>query len=170
MFEKELEFFRKCFAYCPETGALTWKVNSGPARIGSAVGSKNKAGYINICAGYKQHYAHRVIFAMMTGRWPTELDHVNGIRSDNRWVNLRECTRSQNNWNRARIAKTITGVYGVGTRKSHGDYQVGIRVANKRIFIGYFKTLEEAEKARRAAEEKYHGSFRRDNDIVCSAA
>lgn len=157
----ELQWFHEHFEYSPETGSLKWKVRLGRAKQWSEVGSKNASGYINLVINGRQFYAHRVIFAMMTGRWPKEIDHVDGDKSNNRWCNLRECTRSQNNWNRDTYAQNTSGVVGVSPRTKYGDWQVAIRVSNSRIFLGYFKSFEEAVIARKNAELKYWGEFRR---------
>jgi hypothetical protein len=55
----------------------------GRHKSGRVVGTATQHGYVAVCVDGARMYAHRVIFAMVTGRWPTlEIDHINGNRSD----------------------------------------------------------------------------------------
>jgi hypothetical protein len=78
-----------------------------------------------------------------------ELDHINGIRNDNRIENLRSVTRSQNQWNRL----TAKGYY---WDKSKNKYKAHIKFNDKRKFLGLFETEEEARNAYLAAKQIYH--------------
>jgi hypothetical protein len=63
--------------------------------------------------GRHQLYAHRIVFAMHRGRWPSAVDHVNGDRLDNRIENLREADCTQNNANRSAQVNNMAGFKGV---------------------------------------------------------
>lgn len=92
---------RKVVQYNPRTGTFRRKLKTGcKGRIGELMGSLKPHGYIAIQIDGYRTYAHRLAWAWMTGKWPKEIDHVNGNRSDNRWANLRKATRFQNNGNR----------------------------------------------------------------------
>jgi hypothetical protein len=109
----------------------------------------------------KGYFAHRVIWTMVTGAWPDwEIDHINGDRADNRWVNLRAASRSQNSMNRAsrRGASLFTGV-----TARHGRWEARIGLHRKRIHIGSFASEAEAARAYDAAALKLHGEFARLN-------
>lgn len=82
----------KDFEYDPNTGILT--------RWGEPVGHRNWDGYLMVKFQNKSMRVHRVAFFLMTGRWPTHIDHINRVRTDNRWNNLREVQPSQNSQNR----------------------------------------------------------------------
>jgi hypothetical protein len=64
----------------------------------------------------RQYYAHRVAFALMEGRWPKVIDHKNRDRSDNRWVNIRECSQSENTSNRNYVGTKSSKFRGVSKR------------------------------------------------------
>jgi hypothetical protein len=92
--------------------------------------------------GYKS-YAHRLAFLYMTGSLPpADVDHVNGVRNDNRWSNLRLATRSQNMWN----VKRCTGAY-----QQNGRWYASIKVDGKRRSLGGYSTKEDASAAYHAA-------------------
>lgn len=88
--------------YDPITGNLYWKFTKWRVVKGQLAGCLHKkTGYIRIVLGRKSYLAHRVAFYLMTGRWPDDqLDHINRIKADNRWDNLREATHSENMMNR----------------------------------------------------------------------
>ena len=86
--------------YEPDTGVLYWKVNRrGGVKADTIAGTTNQ-GYIIICVNTIKYQAHRLAWLLQTGEWPMNcIDHINRIRDDNRWCNLREATRSQNSHN-----------------------------------------------------------------------
>jgi AP2 domain/HNH endonuclease len=95
----------------------------------------------------------------MTNRWPVELDHVNGSRSDNRWCNLREATHSQNRANAQMRTDNTSGFKGVTWLKQTGKWRARIEVNGKRIHLGEYDTRERAFIAYIFAQWKYHGDF-----------
>jgi hypothetical protein len=94
----------------------------------------------------------------MTGVWPKFwIDHINGERTDNRWLNLRESTRSENQQNRGVNKNNKAGVKGVSR---HGNSWRAVISANGRtIRLGTFTSIEEAEIAYKDASNKLHGKF-----------
>lgn len=89
---------RILFDYDKETGLLTWRIRGPRIRPGMEAGWRSKRwGYRSVTIEYEEYRVHRIIWKMVTGRDPDpELDHINRIRDDNRWSNLRECNHSQN--------------------------------------------------------------------------
>lgn len=84
-------------------------------------GSYDKDGYLIIKIKGKQYKAHRIVFALVHGRFPDgEIDHINGVRDDNRIENLRECTRLGNVLNEHREANKDTKYVGIYYDKTYG--------------------------------------------------
>ena len=100
------ERLKEVLEYDPGTGISTWLVDrTGTARAGARAGCIHKSsGYRVIRIDGKLYREHRVIFFWMTGKWPDkEVDHRDLDKSNNRWHNLREATRSQNNGELPRV-------------------------------------------------------------------
>jgi len=112
-------------------------------------------GYISIYYQGKSIPAHRLAFLLMVGRLPTNIDHINHDRTDNRWCNLREVTRIQNQQNQSRRVTNTSGVNGVSLIKSSGRWRATITVNGKWKSIGHFINKEDAIIARKEANIKY---------------
>ena len=108
---------------------------------------------------FKQISLHRYLMQSSSGN--TEIDHVNGNTLDNRRVNLRPVTRSQNRMNAVCRCDSLTGLKGIQFEASRGTWKVRIGLNKKSFHIGRYKTLEEAVEARRVAEAKMHGEHAR---------
>ncbi len=100
--------------YDPEFGSLRNRVSNQAARL------KCAKGYIKIEVLGKSYYAHRVAFLIMEARWPEQIDHINRIRDDNRWINLREANQVENARNHGLRVTNTSGVMGVGHSERHG--------------------------------------------------
>lgn len=138
--------------YSPETGALTRNFHWNPRhKEDMKIGSLDNYGYIKLNVSGVRHGAHQVAWYIMTGTWPSsEIDHINGIPSDNRWVNLRMVTHQENLANRANLGKNNkSGFVGVSFDSSRNKYRAYHTVFGKQKLIGRFETAEEAAEARR---------------------
>lgn len=146
--------------YDPETGRFIRLVKRGSERVGTVAGTVNKNGYCQVQVEGRLHRAHRLAWFYMTGEWPeADVDHVNGDRLDNRWKNLREATRSQNNANRR--ATIDKGLKGTSYNIRRGRWMAKINVNHQQIYLGYFDTAEEAHAAYVAAARLHYGEFAR---------
>lgn len=89
---------KEILEYCPETGLFTWLIKiSKKNNVGGIAGSKTTKGYTQIIIFGKNYKASRLAFFYMTGKWPMdEMDHINRIRNDDRWINLRDVTAKEN--------------------------------------------------------------------------
>lgn len=149
------ERLKELLTYDPLTGAFIWNDCTRKDLRGKQAGNIRKDGYRHIKIDGKSYYAQRLAFLYMTGSWPlNHVDHDNTIKHDNKWLNLREATRSQNMGNK-NVAKTSrTGVKGI-TVDMRGRYRAVLR--NKHI--GMFATLEEAKEAWNEQAKKEYGQF-----------
>lgn len=147
--------------YDPETGIFTWKINSGRhgrIKSGTIAGSdKQKNGYIEINFNGSLHKAHRLAVLYMTGDHPiNEVDHINGIRIDNRWSNLREATLQQNKENLKIYATNTSGFPGVTWHKRVKKWQARISKGTIRLHLGYFDDKQGAHEKYIEAKKEIH--------------
>ncbi len=134
------------------------KTNVGQ-RIGQRIGWTDKDGYRRHEVNGVSTGVHRTIFFLHHGYVPKVLDHINGVRSDNRIENLREATLSQNQHNTKLRKDSTTGVKNVTYER--GLYRVRITVNKRVIDLGRYADLELAEFIADEAREKYHGEYTR---------
>lgn len=162
------EWLRDRFEYEPDTGLVRrlWPVMTRNGGIGyppgSVVGGKpHKDGYIYMGINGRMYLVHRIAWVLLTGRWPVaEIDHRNGVRHDNSWLNLRQATVSENRRNnlgqRSRKGP-YPGVYEHSRTK--GRYVSQIKHKGYVYYLGLFGTPEEARAARIATEREMFGAF-----------
>lgn len=144
-----------------ETGKLFWR-STGSGRKRSEAGSIDGEGYRVVTINHRPFKAHRIVFALTLGRWPVEqIDHINGIRDDNRIVNLREATSAQNKQNTGLMRTNTSGQKGVSWHKRTGTWEARIMVNRRNIILGHFTNIEAASLVYRVACLKYHGDFAR---------
>lgn len=135
--------------YEPSTGQFTWLVGrTGGTRAGDAAGCLGAHGYWHIKVGGRLRKAHRLAWLYMTGGHPlAQIDHQDGVRTNNRWENLREATVQQNAHNK-RLPRTNTSGYrGVTWSKKAGRWQAAIKVRGVTQFLGYFDDAAAAHAA-----------------------
>jgi hypothetical protein len=138
-------------SYDPKTGVLIWK------KSGKEAGCYHKGkGYRVVSVNNRQYKAHRLAWLLHYGRWPNPyIDHINGVRDDNRIANLRETTTRGNGMNRKehRAGKLP------GTDRADGArWKARIEINGKSKYLGCFNSESEAHKAYlsacRALEER----------------
>jgi len=148
---------QKILHYDPETGLFTWLVDRLRAKRGQRADKIDQQGYYGIWLSNRMIKAHRLAWLYMTGAWPTQdIDHINGIRHDNRWSNLRICNKSENGQNRKKSSNNTSGHPGVYWMAGRARWRVIITSKNKRMLVGDFQTIEEAVEARKKAKTEYH--------------
>lgn len=147
--------------YCPESGIFTWKISpSNSVKKGSIAGASSTGGYIRICFAGKMYSAHRLAWFFCYGVHPIfDIDHIDGNPANNRLANLREATEAQNLWNRRLCSRNKSGVKGVCWYAAGQKWAAQIRKNGVKIFLGYFTSIEEAEKVVRAARQTLHAEF-----------
>ena len=137
---------------------------TGIADKDSVAGSVNSSGYIILQINKITYQSHRIIFLYMTGDMPEEVDHINHIRTDNRWINLRESTRSDNLSNKTMYCNNKSGICGVFWHKTQKKWHAYINATGKRVHLGSYDKQDSAIVARKEAEIKYgyhynHGEY-----------
>ena len=146
--------------YDPDTGKLFWRVRmSNRVKAGQQAGSVNRSGYVQIGFDGHRFWAHRLVFFMQTGNWPTEeIDHIDGDKVNNAWSNLRECSRKENAQNRKNVPSTNDlGILGV--RRVGSKFRSSIEVDGKYMHLGYFLSAEEASAAYLNAKSSFHPGY-----------
>jgi hypothetical protein len=112
-------------------------------------------GYLHGALKYQKVCAHRVVFALFNGHWPTNtIDHINGVRTDNRPSNLRDVQHIENMRNQPISKASSTGVTGVSFDKARNKYEAHITVCGKKKTLGRFDRVADAKSAREKANQE----------------
>lgn len=115
-------------------------------------------GYVYVRLLGRSFGEHRLIHLLFSGDWPYQVDHINGVRNDNRPENLRSADHAQNCMNRKPAGASSKGCYWQPKRQK---WIAQIGVAGKRKTLGYYTTEGEAAAAYANAAAKLHGEFMR---------
>jgi hypothetical protein len=162
-----IEYLHKRLRYEPETGKLFWRdcedMPSGWRTVNSgrqALCSLSRGYHLGKIDGVS-YKAHRVAYAMHHGVWPVhQIDHIDGCRANNRPENLREVTHKENHQNKSIPSNNTSGIMGVRWHARIRRWGAHIRVGGRLIYLGWFKSIDEAAAARAAAVIKYGFSTR----------
>ena len=138
---------------------LVWKTTIYKSKIGKRAGTSNAKGYRQIILNKVVFLEHRLILLYVHGYTPKEIDHINGIKSDNRIENLRECTSSINNRNSKMPCTNKSGVKGIFWDNSVNRWHGRIWADGKFVFSKCFESLTDATIAVREARELHHGIY-----------
>lgn len=151
---------KSLLSYDPETGYFTWIMGR---RFGKIAGSANNQGYLVIRINKKLCKAHRLAWLYVYGAISIfDIDHINGNKIDNRIVNLRECTATQNKWNVGIRKGNKSGFKGVSWSERDDKWRAQISSRSKSKHIGYYATAELASAAYNAKAMELHGNFYRE--------
>ena len=151
------EYAHSLFEY--KDGSLYWKVKKAPhVKIGARVGSPEINGYETVYVDGRNWRIHRLVFLMQHGFLPKMIDHVNGIRNDNRIENLREANDQTNAYNAKIRINNISGLKGVSWNKNKQKWAVRVNY-NKKTYQKYVKDLELAELVAIEMRSKLHGEY-----------
>lgn len=154
---------RSLFHYDAETGVFTRAVatgNRGCNKAGEVAGGMSGGGYCVIGVDGQKYMAHRLAWLYVHGCWPVhQIDHINGVRHDNRLCNLRDVPQAINVRNlRAAKSNNATSKYlGVSFDKFKRKWKACISVNGKQLQLGRFCTEQQARDAYRAAKPAIHG-------------
>lgn len=166
---------RNLLRYEPETGLLFWKVRTPElcdqskknwehslkvfnSRFSGkkAFEAITKLGYKRSNIGKSSIMAHRIIWAICYGEYPSfGIDHIDGCRTNNRIKNLRDVNQSENTKNIKLKNSNRSGFNGVSFTKRNKKWSSSINFKGKQIWLGYFNKKEDAISARKEANIKY---------------
>jgi HNH endonuclease/AP2 domain len=152
------ERLREILIYSPSTGEFRWRIGRQGVAAGSMAGCNNR-GYRRIGIDGHLRIASRLAFLWMTGEWPRQdMDHINRNRSDDRWANLREASRTQNNANRG-MRNNTGGMRGAIRDKKRRKWLAQVKISGKTRNLGRFATIWAAARAYDRAAIEAHGEF-----------
>lgn len=148
---------RQLVEYNPLTGIIIWRPRGKPGWDVRWAGNRafccmTHGYYVGVILGKRSIGAHRVAFKYVHGFEPDEIDHINGVRTDNRIANLRSVSRLENRRNAATPKTNKSGIVGVHFKKQKKKWVAYISENDKYKHIGYFDTKEAAAVARKQAE------------------
>jgi len=148
---------REVLAYCHGDGSLTWRITLSRARVaGKSAGYRRRDGYLHIGVDGQMYLGHRLVWLIVTGAWPTcEVDHIDGDRTNNRFVNLRDVDMSGNAQNRCR-PQGKNPYLGVSWDAEQRKWRAGIRVNGRRKCLGRFDDPAVAHQRYLEAKAKLH--------------
>ncbi len=168
-------YLMECFTYEPVTGLAYW--NTRPlhhfedTRIWKSWNSRfagkqivclDADGYIQLTVNYLKSSLHTLVWVYMTGSYPVgTIDHFNGVRNDNRWVNLRLANRGEQQHNRGINKNNTSGYKGISFHKASGKWRARITYEGVERYLGVFNTPHEAHAAVVQARQQLHGAFAR---------
>lgn len=164
-------FLHELFSYDKESGELIWrgrpqshfKSDNEWRRWNTRYAGKSSGTIIRpeaprrmVTINHLDYPAHRIIWKLVTGSEPPEVDHRDRDGTNNKFSNLREATHEQNCQNRVRAKKSTMPT---GVRYSGRRFYAAITVNGERRHLGMFDSELEASLAYRSAAQSLHGEF-----------
>ena len=144
---------KELYSYDSQTGFFTrLKRTANNQILGELIKLPRGDGYTLLSVDGTLYLQHRLIFLFVRGCWPDEIDHINHIRHDNRWCNLRSVTRQDNTKNLSLRNDTRSGICGVSWHKSAGSWRAYITENGVTKHLGLFISKSDAINARLIAE------------------
>jgi len=148
----DAEALKKHLRYDQDTGLFIWISRT----IGKVAGCLSKeSGYVKIRINDVLYLAHRLAWLYVEGYWPEhEIDHINGVRNDNRRANLRHVTGTCNAQNTKIFETNTSGYPGVSWSKERRAWESKINISDKTIHLGRYHTPIDAALARYTFESQ----------------
>jgi hypothetical protein len=156
------DYLDKLFIYDSETGIIAYRFNYGRIKAGTIAKYRNNYGYLRLRVGTKLYVAQKLIWLMMTGEHVPEnriVDHIDRNPKNDAWLNYRLGTTSNNGGNAKVSSANTSGYKGVYWNKLTRKWIANICRNGKMIYLGSFKTPEDASDAYNKAALEYFGEF-----------
>lgn len=155
------ERLKQLMHYDPLTGVMCRIASTGNAtKIGVPVKSTDTKGYLICRIDKKLYRVHRLAFLYVTGAMPSaNIDHKNGIKTDNAFSNLRDVSQSKNQMNKRVQKNNTSGHTGVIYIKQADRWRANVKMDGVTRCLGHFKTKEEAVAVRDAAAKNQFGEY-----------
>lgn len=162
-------YLRTRLDYDQSTGHFTWRQKAESQHdanrwnavfAGTRAGHVNNKGYVIIKVDGAAYKGHRLAWLYVYGTWPpSNLDHKNRIRNDNRIANLRPANAMQNSANKNVHSNNKSGVKGVSRHRQTGKWRADVKYQGKNVYLGLFERKQDAAEAYAAAAAKYFGEY-----------
>jgi len=140
-----LEYLNEHLNYNTETGVLTYKTGR---RAGKQVSNTDAHGYKIVVFGKERYKGHRIAYYLGTGVEPEYIDHINGVRDDNRLVNIRSVSKGENQKNNKIRKDNLSGTVGVQLIEKSGKWRAVLNTKH----IGMYDSKMDAQEARALAQ------------------
>lgn len=154
-------YLREVLEYNQDTGIFTWKKSRYKNKIGTIAGCFSSEKYWRITILRQEYLAHRLAWLYINNEYPIhEIDHINGIRHDNRISNLRCATTQENQQNiKKPNVRNKSGFVGVHWCKTYKKWIAAIRINKIKKQLGRFDSAEEAYKVYLQHKQTHHKFF-----------
>lgn len=153
---------KELFLYEAKTGLLIRCIKCGNAEAGSIAGSNNGRNFLRVSVDGERYLVHILAWYIKTGIWPSHLiDHKDCDGLNNRWRNLRAASQADNMANKRISSLNKSGFKGVCLDKRRGLYRAEIQKGSFKMFLGYYRTPEDAYAAYLVAAKIVHRKFAR---------
>ena len=152
------EKLKELLSYDKDAGVFTWAVRRRGVAVGAVAGYNRLDGYIQLMAEGKLHYAHRIAWLYVYGELPKDqIDHINGVKTDNRICNLRLATNQENQHNKSSPRTDNTsGFLGVSWSKPAKKWRADIRINGRKKNLGFFNTADLASEVYLKTKRELH--------------
>ncbi len=166
------QLLRELLVYDPTSGECTWRSRAvhhfkderyaarwNQRFAGKRAGGSDGNGYRTIAIFRHSYKLHRLAFLYMLGEWPPfQVDHVNHVRTDNRWENLRAVTHATNSRNITMRRDNTSGTNGVNYDRKRNRWRASAMCDGRQYHLGRFLTKDEAKAARQQFDthHNYH--------------
>lgn len=160
--EVDIDHLAQMLTYDPESGLLTWRISRGRVRAGDVAGCADPKGYWRVGVDGTYYRRCRIAWALHYKFWPeNQIDHINGVRSDDRICNLRDVAASINEQNKGGAIATnrSSGLMGVTWNSGKQNWKAQISVNGRNKHLGYFKDASAAHAVYLEAKKLLHPGF-----------